>query len=199
MVEKKPDLVVGMTGASGSIVCVNLLQILRQTSVRTHLVVSKWGAQTLKHEAGLSMADLRELADHSYSDQELGATISSGSFPTLGMVVVPCSMKALGCIANGVGPGLVHRAADVTLKERRPLVLAAREAPLNEIHLENMLKVGRAGATIFPLVPAFYALPQSIDDLVDHMVSRILDQFGIEHAKSVRWAGMSDGGAGTSD
>ena len=190
MAEKTADLVVGMTGASGSIFCVKILELLRDTPVRTHLVASKWGAQTLKHETGLSMADLRALADVAYADQDLGAAISSGSFRTIGMVVVPCSMKTLGCIANGVGSGLVHRAADVTLKERRRLVLAAREAPLNAIHIENMSKVAAAGATVFPLVPAFYALPKTLDDLVSHLASRILDQFDVPHARSVEWTGM---------
>lgn len=192
MVEKTADLIVAMTGASGSVLCVRLLQRLRETPLRAHLVASKWGIQTLQHECRLGLSDLQAFADVSYSDQDLGAAISSGSFRTIGMVVLPCSMKTLACIANGTGSGLIHRAADVVLKERRRLVIAVRETPLNDIHLENMLKLSRMGATIFPPVPTFYALPKTVEELVDHSVSRILDQFGEFHEPLVRWQGMRE-------
>jgi 4-hydroxy-3-polyprenylbenzoate decarboxylase len=188
--QKTSDLIVALTGASGSILCVRLLEVLRNTEVRTHLVMSKWGVQTLKYETGLSAAAVRRLADKHYADSDLGAAISSGSFPTMGMVVVPCSTKSLGSIAHGHGSGLIQRAADVVLKERRKLVLAVREMPLSDIHLENMLKLSRMGAVICPPVPAFYMLPKTIEDIVDQVVLRIIDQFGIHLPSAARWSGM---------
>lgn len=188
--QKDRDLVVALTGASGALLCVRLLEAFRDTSVRTHLVMSKWGIQTLKHETGLAGTALRRLADAHYADSDLGAPISSGSFPTIGMVVVPCSAKTLGSIAHGHGSGLIQRAADVVLKERRKLVLAVRETPLSDIHLENMLKLSRMGAVICPPVPAFYMMPKSIDEMVGQMVLRIIDQFGIHLPSPFRWAGM---------
>jgi 4-hydroxy-3-polyprenylbenzoate decarboxylase len=190
---KTSDLIVGLTGASGAILCVRLLDALRETPVRTHLVMSKWGLQTLKHETSLDAADLRQRADVCYASGDLGAAISSGSFPTMGMVIVPCSVKTLGAIAQGSGDGLIHRAADVVLKERRKLVLAVREMPLNDIHLENMLKLSRMGAVICPPVPVFYALPQTLDDMVQHIVLRIIDQFGIHLPSDSRWHGLPPG------
>jgi flavin prenyltransferase len=151
-------------------------------------VMSRWGARTLVHETTYTPEQVQALASvcHPLTDQ--GASISSGSFLTMGMVVVPCSARTLAAIAHGIGDNLIHRAADVVLKERRKLVLAVRESPLSEIHLENMLKLSRMGAVICPPLPAFYARPQSIDDMVDHSVSRILDQLGI-HLQTNRWAG----------
>jgi 4-hydroxy-3-polyprenylbenzoate decarboxylase len=185
-----PNLIVAMTGATGSILCVRLLEALKETRLRTHLVVSKWGFQTLKYETSVSPDDLRKLADAVYSDGDMAAPISSGSFPTIGMVIIPCSVKTLGAIAGGYGGNLITRAADVVLKERRKLVLAVREAPLSDIHLENMLRLSRAGAVIFPPVPAFYAMPKSVDDIAAHIVSRVLDQFGTYHTPTVRWQGF---------
>jgi flavin prenyltransferase len=186
---KSADLIVALTGASGAIYCIRLLEALRDTEIRTHLIMSKWGLQTLKYETNYTPAAVRDLADECYSDNDLGAAISSGSFRTMGMVVLPCSAKTLGSIAHGHGSGLIQRAADVVLKERRKLVLAIREMPFNDIHLENMLKLSRMGAVICPPVPAFYALPKTIDDIVDHTVGRIADQFGIDLPLMTRWTG----------
>jgi 4-hydroxy-3-polyprenylbenzoate decarboxylase len=181
-------LIVALTGASGTIFGVRLLQMLRGTDIETHLVMSKWAVRTLLHETPYSPEQVQALADvvHPLADQ--GASISSGSFVTMGMVVVPCSARTLAAIAHGIGDNLIHRAADVVLKERRKLVLAVRESPFSEIHLENMLKLSRMGAVICPPLPAFYTRPQSIDEMVDHSVSRILDQLGI-HVDVNRWSG----------
>ena len=183
------NLIVGMTGASGAIFGVRLLESLRNTDVTTHLVVSKWAHQTLEHETTLKLKDLKGMADEYYAPGEMGAKVSSGSFMTDGMAILPCSAKSLAAIANGLGEHLVHRAADVILKERRPLVMVVRETPLNDIHLENMLKLSRMGVTILPPVPAFYNHPQNIDDIVNHIVGRVLDQFGIECKFEKRWDG----------
>lgn len=187
-------LVVGITGATGTIFGIRLLQALRDTDVETHLVVSRWGARTLIHETPFTLAEVRRLATRSYAEGDQGAAVSSGSFVTMGMVILPCSVKTLGAIAQGNGKDLVHRAADVVLKERRRLVLAVRESPFNEIHLDNMLKLSRMGAIIAPPVPAFYNHPKTIDDLVSHTVSRILDLFDIHLEVSERWAGMMAAG-----
>lgn len=189
-------LVVGITGATGSIYGVRLLQALHGTRIETHLVVSKWGARTLIHETPHTLAEVQKLASCHYAPVDQGAAVSSGSFLTNGMVVAPCSMRTLAAIATGQGEHLVHRAADVILKERRKLVLVVREAPLNEIHLENMLRLARMGAVILPPVPAFYSHPQTIADVVDQTVMRILDQFDIHLDLMPRWDGkMATGGA----
>ncbi len=185
----KKKLIVGMTGASGAIFGVRLLEALQNTDIQTHLVASKWAHQTLEHETSLKLDDLKSLADAYYAPGEMGAKVSSGSFMTDGMVIIPCSAKSLAAIANGLGEHLVHRAADVVLKERRPLVLVVRETPLNDIHLDNMLKLSRMGVTILPPMPAFYNHPQNIDDIVNHIVGRVLDQFGIECQFEKRWDG----------
>ncbi len=182
-------LVVGMSGATGAVLGVRLLEVLADTPVETHLVVSKWAQQTLEHETDKTLDDLRQLADFAYAAGEMGAAISSGSFHTDGMVIVPCSMRTVSAISSGSGDNLVHRAADVILKERRKLVLVARESPLNDIHLENLLKLSRMGVTILPPVTAFYNHPQSISDMVDHIVMRILDQFDIPRDLMPRWNG----------
>lgn len=182
-------LIVGITGATGSVYGIRLLQALREAGVETHLIVSKWGLQTLLHETGYTLERVRGLADSWYQPGDQGAAVSSGSFVTDGMVVAPCSMRTLACIAHGTGEHLVHRAADVILKERRKLALVVREAPFSEVHLENMLKLARMGVTILPPVPAFYNHPQSIEELVDHTVMRILDQFGIHVDLMPRWDG----------
>lgn len=182
-------LIVGITGATGAIYGVRLLERLHEAGVDTHLVISRWGARTLLHETAWTREQVVRLADVSYSAADMGAAISSGSFRTDGMIVAPCSAKTLAAIAHGYGDNLIHRAADVTLKERRRLVLVVREAPLSEIHLENMLKLSRMGAVILPPMPAFYHNPQSVDDIVDHTVARVLDQFGIEMAGAPRWSG----------
>ena len=183
-------LIVGMTGASGAIYGVRLLQVLAETDVEVHLVVSKWAQQTLEHETTLTLSDLRDMADVYYGPQDMGAAISSGSFMTDGMVIVPCSTRSVAAVANGIGEHLVHRAADVVLKERRKLVMVVREAPLSEIHLANMLKLSRMGVTMLPPMPAFYNHPQTIDDIVNHTVARVLDQFGIKADFAKRWDGV---------
>jgi 4-hydroxy-3-polyprenylbenzoate decarboxylase len=183
-------LIVGITGATGVIYGVRLLERLRDAGVETHLVISRWGARTLAHETPYSREQVEALAHTTYAPGDMGAAISSGSFQTAGMVIVPCSAKTLAAIAHGFGDGLIHRAADVVLKERRTLLLSVREAPLSDIHLENMLKLSRMGAIILPPMPAFYNNPRSLTDIVDHTVARMLDQFGIEAPGGTqRWTG----------
>ena len=181
-------LIVALTGASGTIIGVRLLEMLQGSGIETHLVMSRWAARTLVHETAYTPEQVQALAGvvHPLTDQ--GASISSGSFLTMGMIVAPCSVRTLAAIAHGLGDNLIHRAADVVLKERRRLVLAVREAPLSEIHLENMLKLSRMGVVICPPVPAFYTRPQSIDDLVNYSCARMLDQLGI-HLDVSRWSG----------
>lgn len=182
-------LVIGMTGATGAIFGVRLLEVLADTDIETHLVVSKWARYTLEHETSTTMDQLRDLATEVYNSGDMGANVSSGSFHTDGMVVVPCSMKSVAAIAHGNGDHLVHRAADVILKERRKLVLVVRETPFNNIHLENLLKLSRMGVTILPPMPAFYNKPETLNDMVDHIVMRILDQFDISSELVRRWDG----------
>ncbi len=190
MSENQPKrIVVGMTGASGAIIGVRLLEALARSEVETHLVVSKWAQQTLEHETGHTVADLRDLADVYHGPGDMGAKVSSGSFVTDGMIVAPCSARSVAAIANGFGEHLVHRAADVILKERRKLVLMVRESPFNEIHLENMLKLARMGVCILPPVPAFYNHPETLDDVVGHFVARALDQIGVPAEFAKRWDG----------
>jgi 4-hydroxy-3-polyprenylbenzoate decarboxylase len=185
--EEPLRLIVGITGATGAIFGVRLLEALRSQEVETHLIVSKWGAHTLAEETSLSAERVREMAAFSYGPNDQGAAISSGSFLTSGMVIAPCSVRTLAAIATGHSDNLIHRASDVVLKERRKLVLLVRETPLSEIHLENMLKLARMGAVILPPVPAFYNHPRSIEALVDHVVMRTLDQFGIHTDLAERW------------
>jgi 4-hydroxy-3-polyprenylbenzoate decarboxylase len=183
-------LIVGITGTTGTILGVRLLEALAGAEVETHLVVSKWGSRTLLHETPYTLEEVQQMATRSYPPGDQGAAISSGSFLTRGMAIVPCSMRTLAAIAQGQGDNLIHRAADVILKERRKLVLVTREAPLNDIHLENMLKLSRMGVVILPPVPAFYNHPKTIDDLVNHLVMRILDQFEIHLDVANRWDGV---------
>jgi len=182
-------IIVGMTGATGAIYGVRILERLRDAGAETHLVISRWGARTLLHETPYSREHVESLATVSYAPSDMGAAISSGSFQTDGMIVAPCSAKTLAAIAHGFGENLIHRAADVILKERRRLVLMVREAPLSDIHLENMLKLSRMGVQILPPMPAFYNRPASVDEIVEHSVARMLDQFGIEVPGAVRWSG----------
>jgi 4-hydroxy-3-polyprenylbenzoate decarboxylase len=182
-------LIVGITGATGAVYGVRLLERLRESKVETHLVISKWGARTLLHETPYSREQVESLATVAYPPADMGALISSGSFRTDGMIVAPCSAKTLAAIAHGFGDNLIHRAADVVLKERRRLVLVVREAPLSPIHLENMLTLSRIGAVMLPPMPAFYNHPATVNDIVDHTVSRVLDQFGIEMQGAERWSG----------
>lgn len=184
-------LIVGMTGATGAAFGVRLLENLRELpGVETHLVLSRWARTTIELETGLSVAEVSALADVTHPPEDQGATISSGSFTTDGMVIVPCSMKTLAGIRAGYAEGLVGRAADVVLKERRKLVLVPRETPLSEIHLENMLALARLGVQMVPPMPAFYNHPASVDDIVDHITARILDQFELPAPAAKRWEGM---------
>lgn len=183
-------IIVAITGATGAIFGVRLLQRLRAHNIESHLVVSPWGARTIEHETNNSVAQVRKLADVVHKPSDQGATISSGSFLTSGMIIAPCSVKTLAAVAAGYASDLVSRAADVTLKERRPLVLMVRESPLSEIHLENMARLARMGASIVPPVPAFYNHPATLEDMVDHIISRALDQVGIHTEQSPRWAGQ---------
>ena len=189
-------VIVGISGATGIIYGIRLLERLREASVETHLVMSRWGGRTLLHETSYTREQVEALAHVSYAPSDMGAAISSGSFQTAGMIVAPCSAKTLAAIAHGYGDNLVHRAADVVLKERRRLLLGVREAPLSEIHLENMLKLSRMGVVILPPVPAFYHLPKTLDEMVDHTVARMLDQFGIEAPGMPRWSGEMGTGKG---
>jgi 4-hydroxy-3-polyprenylbenzoate decarboxylase len=163
--------------------------MLRGTGIETHLVMSRWAARTLVEETDYSPADVEALASvvHPVTDQ--GASISSGSFVTMGMIIAPCSARTLAAIAHGFGDNLIHRAADVVIKERRKLVLAVRETPLSEIHLENMTKLSRMGVVIAPPLPAFYTKPHSIDEIVTNGCSRLLDQVGV-HVDATRWIGL---------
>jgi 4-hydroxy-3-polyprenylbenzoate decarboxylase len=183
-------LIVGITGATGTVFGVRLLQMLHGSGVETHLVASKWATRTLAHETPYSLKYIQSLATQSYGIGAQGAAISSGSFVTLGMVIAPCSMRTLAAIAHGLGDNLIHRAADVVLKERRKLVLVVRESPFNEIHLENMLKLARMGVVILPPVPAFYNNPQNLDDMINHITMRVIDQFDIHLDVMNRWDGV---------
>lgn len=187
MEKVKRRLVVGMSGASGVILGIRLLEYLRQSEIETHLVLSPAARLTITKETDWQVKDVIALATHSYKYSEIGASIASGSFPTTGMVVVPCSIKTLSGIANSYAENLLVRAADVTLKEGRPLVLVVREAPLHYGHLRLMGLATRAGATIFPPVPAFYGRPQNSSEIIDGLVGRILLRLGIENDLYTRW------------
>jgi 4-hydroxy-3-polyprenylbenzoate decarboxylase len=184
-----PPLVVALTGATGIVYGVRLLERLREAGIGSHLVMSKWAVQTMLQETDYTVDGVKRLATEVHSPDDFGAAISSGSFVTRGMVVVPCSMRTLAAVSTGSGTTLIHRAADVVLKERRTLVLVPREAPLSDIHLEHMLRLSRMGAVIFPPVPAFYQRPATVADLVDHTVMRVLDQFGLHLDAAGRWTG----------
>ncbi len=184
-------LVVALTGATGIVYGVRLLERLREAGVGSHLVMSKWAIQTMLQETDYTVEGVKRLATEVHNPEDFGASISSGSLVTRGMVVAPCSMRTLAAISTGSGTNLIHRAADVVLKERRKLVLVPREAPLSDIHLEHMLRLSRMGAVIFPPVPAFYHRPATIDDLVDHTVMRVLDQFGLHLDDAGRWEGRT--------
>jgi len=183
-------LIVGITGATGAIFGVRLLEALKAAGVETHLVLSRWGQRTVEHETGLTFADLESRASVVHGSGNMAATISSGSFRTDGMIICPCSMRTVAAIAHGNGENLVHRAADVVLKERRRLVIVPRETPLSEIHLENLLRLARMGVGILPPMPAFYNKPATLDEMVDHIVARVLDQFDIDAAFARRWDGV---------
>jgi flavin prenyltransferase len=186
----KRRLIVGISGATGIIYGIRLLEALRETSVETHLIVSKAAEVTRTYETELSSQDLRNLADISYPIGDIGAPIASGSFRTMGMIIAPCSIKTMSELANGITSNLLTRAGDVVLKERRRLVLLLRESPLTTIHIRNMLALSESGGVIAPPVPAFYALPKTIDEVVRHTVGRVLDLFDIDTDFS-RWGEQS--------
>ena len=182
-------LVVGISGASGTIYGIRMLELLRGTDIETHLVMSKSAELTLAYETDYKPKDVRALATVNHPNADIGATISSGSFQTIGMVVAPCSIKTMSEIATGVTSTLMSRAADVVLKERRRLVLALRETPLHGGHLRTMTQLADMGAILAPVMPAFYNRPETIDDIVNHTVGRLLDLFGIENGAVKRWHG----------
>ena len=184
---RRRRLVVGITGATGSILGIRLLEALRALNVETHLVLSDWAQRTLRIETDYSVAEVRGLADTHYINDNQAAPVSSGSFPVDGMVIMPCSMNTLAALAHGLADNLIVRAADVMLKEQRKLVLVPRETPLNTIHLRNMLTLSKMGVSIVPPMPAFYNHPETLDDFIRHIVARVLDQFGIDNDLTVRW------------
>lgn len=183
----RPRLIVGISGASGVIYGIRLLELLHPLPIETHLVMSHSAEVTVAHETDMKIAAIRALADVSYKNTDIGAAISSGSFRTAGMIVAPCSIRSLSEIATGVTSTLLTRAADVVLKERRRLALMVRETPLHVGHLNSMAAAARIGAVICPPVPAFYARPQSVEEMVDHTLGRVLDLFDIEANAVRRW------------
>ena len=188
-----PRLIVGMTGASGAPFGVRLLEALRELpDVETHLVMSRWARTTIELETPYTVGEVAKLADVSYGPGDQAAAISSGSFKTDGMVIVPCSMKTVAGIRAGYADGLVGRAADVVLKEGRRLLLVPRETPLSEVHLDNLLALARMGVAIVPPMPAFYNHPVTIEDILDHLVARVLDQFDLPAPRARRWSGLAE-------
>jgi 4-hydroxy-3-polyprenylbenzoate decarboxylase len=183
-------LVVGISGASGVIYGLRTLEILHSMKIETHVVLSQWGEKNIEIETDKTIEYVRSLATALYGNDSLAAPISSGSFLHSGMIIVPCSMKTLASIANGYDETLISRAAGVTLKESRLLVVVPRETPLSRIHLQNMLKLAEAGAVILPAMPGFYHKPTSLQDMVDHLVGKIIDQFNIRNNLSRRWGSV---------
>lgn len=199
MNQEKQRLIIGISGASGIIYAIRLLESLKETPIETHLVISKAGQLTLSQETDYKLAEVTDLADVHHPIGDVGASIASGSYKTLGMVVLPCSIKSMSEIACGMTSNLLTRAADVVLKERRKLVLSVRETPLHLGHLRNMTQLAELGAMIMPPMPAFYPKPESIDQLVDHHVGRILDMFDIPTDLVDRWEGLQKWGIGNND
>ena len=189
-------LVVGISGASGAILGIRLLEVLRASEVETHLIVSPAGAQTITSETGWTVKQVEALAHVVHPHRNVGATIASGSFKTMGMVIAPCSVKTISGIAYGMTDDLISRAADVNLKEGRPVVAVFREAPLHVGHLRALTQFAEAGGIVFPPVPAFYARPKSVDDIVDQIVGRVLDRIGVDNALVRRWQGIREEVAG---
>ena len=180
-------IVVSITAASGAIYGIRLLEALAREDVEIHLVISEWASRVIELETSYSVKDVEKLAHRNYQIDDLSAPISSGSFMVQAMVVIPCSMKTLGSVACGYADNLISRAADISIKEGRKLIIVPRETPLNAIHLENMLKLSRLGVVILPPMPAFYTEPSSLDDLINHTVGKVLDQLGIENSLYKRW------------
>ena len=190
-------LIVGISGASGAIYGIRLLQLLKETDVQTHLIISRTARVTIATETDLNTGEVEALADVVHSNQDLGAACSSGSFQTLGMVIAPCSVKTMAEIATGVTANLISRAADVALKERRRVVLMLRETPLHLGHIRSMAAVTEAGAIVYPPVPAFYSKPQNLTEMVDHSLGRVLDLFGLDVDIVRRWNGVAESGVST--
>lgn len=185
------NLIIGVTGATGVIYAVRLLELLKDINeVNTHLIMSKWAINNLEIETEYSVEYVYSLADFVHDNENLGANIASGSYVTEGMIILPCSMKTLSSISNGFASTLIDRAADVVLKERRKLVISPRETPLSTIHLENMLKLSKMGVRIVPPMPGFYSNPKAINDIINHHVMKILDQFNINICNELRWKGI---------
>ena len=184
-------LIVGISGATGAIYGIRLLEVLSKSNVETHLIITEAAENTIRMETDRKIEDVKSLAKFSYEMKNLGADISSGSFLSEGMVIIPCSIKSLSGIANSFNENLLIRAADVTLKERRKLVLVVRETPLHLGHIELMLQTSRMGAILLPPIPAFYFYPKTIDDLINHTVGKVLDLFGINHHLFNRWGSNS--------
>ena len=186
-------LVVAVTGATGSVYAVRLLQALQATETEVHLILSMWAKETLRLETSYTEADLHALAARSYEASDLAAPLSSGSYLHQGMVVIPCSMKTMAAIAHGYDDNLIARAADVTIKEGRSLIVVPRETPINASHLENMQALSRMGVVIMPPMPAFYSHPRTIDDLINQFIGRVLDRLGVQHDLAERWGGRPEG------
>ncbi|APX73262.1 3-octaprenyl-4-hydroxybenzoate carboxy-lyase [Companilactobacillus allii] len=188
---RKKKIVIGVTGASGTVYAIDLIKKLKKVpNVETHGIFSAWAKKNLQLETDYSLEEIRNMLDFYYNDSDLGATIASGSFLTDGMVIVPASMKTVASIAVGIGDNLISRAADVTLKEQRKLIMVPRETPLNTIHLENMTKLSKMGVQMIPPIPAFYNHPKTIQDLVDHQTMKIFDALGIDSESTGRWEGI---------
>jgi 4-hydroxy-3-polyprenylbenzoate decarboxylase len=184
---KHDKIVIGFSGASGIIYGIRLLEILHSINIQTYLIISEWAKKNIEIETDKSLEYVKSLSSVNYDNFKLDASVSSGSFLHDGMVIVPCSMKSLSSIANGYDDTLISRAASVTLKESRKLIIVPRETPLSRIHLENMIKLQEAGAIILPAMPGFYHKPSTIDEIIDHLVGKILDQLKIEHDLFKRW------------
>ena len=187
-------LIIGITGASGAIYGIRLLEVLSTVKdVETHLIISETAAQIIRYETDWSLERVRALADVNYNVDDIGASLASGSFKRDGMIIAPCSMKTMSALANSYTDNLITRAADTVLKERKRLVLMVRETPLHLGHLRNAVKLTEMGAVIFPPIPAFYHSPETIGDLIDHSIGKVLDLFDIEHQLFKRWSGLHDG------
>lgn len=184
---KHDKIVVGFSGASGIIYGIRLLEILHSINIQTYLIISEWAKKNIEIETDKTLEYVKSLSSVNYDNFKLDASVSSGSFLHDGMVIVPCSMKSLSSIANGYDDTLISRAASVTLKESRKLIIVPRETPLSRIHLENMIRLQEAGAIILPAMPGFYHKPSTIDEIIDHLVGKILDQLKIEHDLFKRW------------
>src|SRR5699024_10432759 len=187
-------IVVGVSGGSGSIYAISLLKAFQQLNIETHLVVTSMGEYVTEHECGVSLNELKQMSTYFHDNKNFAASIASGSFKVDSMIVLPCSMKTLSSVANGFSDSLLTRACDVTLKEKRKLVLVPRETPFNTIHLENMLKLSQIGVTIFPPSPGFYNHPETINDIVLNTTGRIMDAIGVDNNLVNRWKGLQEGG-----